>query len=105
MTIEPATSRATVMTRQAMRRLFVIETFTLRIDAREDRLRLDATDNAGRIEGIWLTQRLANKLVVALTQDLGRELDEGLVEKEGRQSEKEDEPFQAAPPKMPPLSG
>ena len=50
----------------------------------EDRLRIDATDKAGSIEGIWLTQRLTNKLVAALAQDLDRRnWPQGLVEKEG----------------------
>jgi len=44
----------------------VIETFSLRFDFQEDRIRIDSTDKVGRIEGIWLTQRLTNKLVAAL---------------------------------------
>lgn len=84
------------------RRQFVIETFTLRFDAMEDRIRLDATNKAGRIEGIWLTQRLTNKLVVALAQDLDRELAAGLLEKEERGAGKLQEPSPATPPKLPP---
>ncbi|CUX80734.1 MAG: hypothetical protein HLUCCA05_13985 [Roseibaca calidilacus] len=99
---EPATSGTTVAARKATRRLFVIETFTLRFDAMEDRLRIDATDKAGSIEGIWLTQRLTNKLVAALAQDLDRELAAGLVEKEGFLAENGQERSPASPPKLPP---
>lgn len=53
---------------------FVIETFSLRFDFQEDRLRLDATDKAGRFQGLWLTQRLANKLIATLAKDLDREV-------------------------------
>lgn len=84
------------------RRLFRIETFSLRFDFQEDRIRLDATDKTGRIEGIWLTQRLTNKLVVALAQDLDRELAPGLAEDESREAGKGQEPSPAAPPKLPP---
>lgn len=56
------------------RKIFDIETFSLRFDFREDRLRLDATDRTGRLLGLWLTQRLANKLIATLTKDLDREV-------------------------------
>ena len=84
------------------RRLFRIETFSLRFDFQEDRIRIDATDKASRIEGIWLTQRLTNKLVAALARDLDRELAAGLTEDEDREAGKGHEPSPAAPPKLPP---
>ena len=56
------------------RKIFDIETFSLRFDFREDRLRLDATDKAGRLLALWITQRLANKLIATLTKDLDREV-------------------------------
>ena len=93
--VEPETGKAG-------RRLLEIETFSLRFDFQEDRIRIDATDKAGRIEGIWLTQRLTNKLVAALAQDLDRELATVLAEHEGREAGKAHEPSPAAPPKLPP---
>lgn len=77
---------------------FLIETFTLRFDAREDRLRLDATDKAGRLEGIWMTQRLTNKLVAALAQELDRELAQSLT------ARALDDPHQTALAKRPATS-
>lgn len=84
------------------RRHFRIETFSLRFDFEEDRIRLDATDKAGWIEGIWLTQRLTNKLVAALARDLDRELATGWAEHEGREAGKAHELSPVAPPKLPP---
>lgn len=100
MTIKPGLS---LPERKAERRMFVIETFTLRFDAEEDRLRLDAADKAGRLEGIWMTQRLTNKLVAALAQDLDRELAQSFTARtldNPHQTAQAERP--ATPPKVPP---
>lgn len=55
-------------------RLVSIAALTIRVDGREDRLRLDVRDVAGGIEGIWLTQRLTNMLIQALLRDLDRDI-------------------------------
>jgi len=59
---------------------FTIARFTLQFDFVEDRLRLDAINTAGAVQSIWLTQRLANKLIGALAKDLDRELSRRLDE-------------------------
>lgn len=87
---------------EGSRQLFIIETFSLRFDFQEDRIRIDATDKAGHIAGICLTQRLTNKLVAALAQDLDRELAAGLAEKEGCEVEKGQQPSPATSLKLPP---
>ena len=87
--------------RDLEQRMFLIETFTLRFDAREDRLRLDATDKAGRVEGIWMTQRLTNKLVAALALDLDRELAQSFT---ARTLDDPHETTQAERPATPPMA-
>lgn len=103
MSTAPVSRTVIALQHRRERRLFLIETFTLRFDAMEDRLRLDATDKAGQIEGIWLTQRLTNKLVAALAQDLDRELAHSLTARtldDPQQTAQAERP--AAPPKAPP---
>ena len=60
-------------------RMFRIATMSVRVDGREDRLRFDVREVAGTVEGIWLTQRLANKLIQAIAADLDRDILAGLA--------------------------
>ncbi|MFZ2853856.1 MAG: hypothetical protein WAZ34_07065 [Rhodocyclaceae bacterium] len=48
---------------------------TLSYDESEDRLRLAIEDDAGQASALWLTQRLAGRLVQALVRWLGSEAD------------------------------
>ena len=106
MTSDGARQGVVQTARRPAQRVFLIETFTLRFDAQEDRLRLDATDKAGRLEGIWMTQRLTNKLVAALAQDLDRELAQSFIARtlddphETTQAERPATPPKAPPPQV-----
>ena len=52
------------------RALFRIQTFTGRYDPVEDRLRLDAVDAAGGKQAIFLTRRLADRVIPVLVSHL-----------------------------------
>lgn len=74
MSSEPQSSHTGPGSGETRPAYFVMETFRLRFDSWEDRLRLDATDKAEQFQCIWLTQRLANKLIATLAKDLDREV-------------------------------
>lgn len=101
MSVDSAARRSSLPEAKPERRLFSIETFSLGYDAMEDRLRLDATDKAGRVQGIWLTQKLTNKLVVALARDLDRDLAAGPVDEETGNLGPEQDPSSPASPEVP----
>lgn len=52
------------------RLLFQIQTFTARYDPAEDRLRLDAVDAKGHKQALWLTRRLADRVIPVLVSHL-----------------------------------
>jgi hypothetical protein len=78
------------------RALFRIQTFTGRYDPVEDRLRLDAVDAAGGKQAIFLTRRLADRVIPVLVSHLeGKtpggvpaELAQGMSQSRARQARK-----------------
>lgn len=62
------------------RALFRIQTFTGRYDPVEDRLRLDAVDAAGGKQAIFLTRRLADRVIPVLVSHLEGKTPEGVPE-------------------------
>lgn len=60
------------------RALFRIKTFTARYDLVEDRLRLDAVDAEGRIQSIFLTRRLTDKIIPVMVSHLEAKTAEGV---------------------------
>jgi len=60
------------------RALFRIQTFTGRYDPVEDRLRLDAVDAAGGKQAIFLTRRLADRVIPVLVSHLEGKTPEGV---------------------------
>lgn len=61
-----------------VRRKFQIKTFTGRFDPVEDRIRLDAVDAEGARQSIFLTHRLADKVIPIITQHLEGQTPEGI---------------------------
>lgn len=57
--------------------MWLIRKITLSYDPMEDRLRLSAINGDEQALELWLTQRLANKLVAALTRWLEKEVGPG----------------------------
>ncbi len=47
-----------------------IQKITVSYDEQEDRLHLACEDEAGQVQSLWLTQRLTNRLAVALVSQL-----------------------------------
>jgi len=60
------------------RLLFQIQTFTARYDPAEDRLRLDAVDANGQKQALWLTRRLADRVIPVLVSHLEGKTPEGI---------------------------
>lgn len=60
------------------RLLFQIQTFTARYDPAEDRLRLDAVDAKGRKQALWLTRRLADRVIPVLVSHLEGKTPDGI---------------------------
>lgn len=60
------------------RLLFQIQTFTARYDPAEDRLRLDAVDAKGHKQALWLTRRLADRVIPVLVSHLEGKTPEGI---------------------------
>jgi len=60
------------------RLLFQIQTFTAHYDPAEDRLRLDAVDANGQKQALWLTRRLADRVIPVLVSHLEGKTPEGI---------------------------
>lgn len=60
------------------RLLFQIQTFTARYDPAEDRVRLDAIDAKGHKQAVWLTRRLADRVIPVLVSHLEGKTPEGI---------------------------
>lgn len=106
MTEEPSKRLASMESggsHKASRSRFIIQTFTVRFDPVEDRMRLDVEDANGNKQSFYLTRRLLDKVIPAITAKLEQktpsgvpsELMQAMVQSKARQSRAQNTPATA----------